>query len=162
MRLLTQEENDEIWARVIGELQFCSFATVRGEKWMDIPVEHKVYHLPEYRCWSEEQEKIVNSIFKQITDGNLYALDWQHDSFLYSPHEDIGYFCNYYDEDRNCQVYFPEYYPNGDFHFFMDENRRFGMFGNPFNHELIVYGDELIKRFDEHLIDLEIILTGRG
>ena len=29
----------------------------------------------------------------------------------------LDYF--FYDKDRNCYVYFPSYYPNGDYHFFI-------------------------------------------
>ena len=153
MRLLTADENNEIWSRVIGELGFNSRGLRDGVAWLDIPIPHKVYVLPA-RCWDEKREKIVNEIFKGLTDGDIYALDWQHDCFLFSPHEDITYFYNYYDAERDVQVYFPEYYPNGDYHFFMDVNRRFGMFGNPLNQQMIVFGEELIAELDKHCAEL--------
>jgi len=29
--------------------------------------------------WSAEQESIINSFFESLIDGEMYALDWEHD-----------------------------------------------------------------------------------
>lgn len=76
---------------------------------------YKKYHkaIP----WNEEQENIINSILKELGLEKMYALDWNHDCFEFSPMEDISMNYNYYDSDRQCQVYFPTYYPDGDYYF---------------------------------------------
>lgn len=80
--------------------------------------------------------------------GILYALDWQHDCFIFNPHERIPLYYHYYDAERNVNVYFPSYYPDGDFHFFISEDWSFGMLGHPWRQELYLWGDELISRFE--------------
>ena len=37
----------------------------------------------------------------------------------------------YYDRVRDCTVYFPEYYPDGDYHFFVSKEWSFGLYGHP-------------------------------
>ena len=80
----------------------------------------------------------------------MYALDWNHDCFEFSPMEDISMNYNYYDPDRQCQVYFPTYYPDGDYYFFIDSTWDCGIFGHPWRNEIIVTGKELIKRFEKN------------
>ncbi len=57
---------------------------------------------------------------------------------------------NYYDSDRQCQVYFPTYYPDGDYYFFFDGTWNYGIFGQPWRNEIIIMGKELIKRFEKN------------
>ena len=64
--------------------------------------------------------------------------------------EDISMNYNYYDPDRQCQVYFPTYYPDGDYYFFIDSTWNCGIFGHPWRNEIIVMGKELIKRFEKN------------
>lgn len=80
----------------------------------------------------------------------MYALDWNHDCFEFSPMEDISMNYNYYDSDRQCQVYFPTYYPDGDYYFFFDGTWNYGIFGQPWRNEIIIMGKELIKRFEKN------------
>ena len=51
-------------------------------------------------------------------------------------------------------VYFPSYYPNGDYHFFIDKDWSFGMFGHPWKQEIVVWGKELIEMFDMLFCDI--------
>lgn len=46
-----------------------------------------------------------------------------------------------------CQVYFPTYYPNGDYHLFFDKEWR---------NEVVIIGSELIKGFENKKFDLGI------
>lgn len=133
-------EYDDIWDKLKFE--------PLHKKWLTLPFAYKRYRLSGGCCWSEEQERLVNSVFKKICPAALYALDWQHDCFIFSPAEDIplGYW--YYDEYRDCNVYFPSYFPDGDFHFFISADLKTGLFGHPWKMELYVMGDELIKEFD--------------
>jgi hypothetical protein len=47
-------------------------------------------------------------------------------------------------------VYFPSYYPNGDYYFFGDAEWKYGLFGHPWLNEIIVSGEELIRLFEEN------------
>ena len=106
--------------------------------------------------WSEEQEKIVNEIFKEISQDNLYALDWNHDCFEYNPSENIELDYHYHDNDRNVEVYFPSYYPNGDYYFFVSKDLKYGMLGHPWRKEIYVFGKKLINEFSKFENELNI------
>ena len=54
----------------------------------------------------------------QVLAENVIALDWQHECFRFSPSEKSAY-----------AETLPTYYPDGDYHFFIDGNWRFGLFG---------------------------------
>lgn len=86
----------------------------------------------------------------------MYALDWQHDCFVFSPNEDIPLYYWYHDTGRDCNVYFPSYYPNGDFYFFISLDWKIGLFGHPWNKEIYVMGEELINEFDRIKEKLDI------
>ena len=51
--------------------------------------------------WTEEQESMINSFFEALVAGEMFALDWQHDCFSFSPKEHIPYEFEYYDDERN-------------------------------------------------------------
>ena len=94
--------------------------------------------------------------FEELTDDEMYALDWQHDCFTFLPKEHIPFEYEEYDSDRKCQVYFPTYYPNGDYHFFVDKEWKYGLFGHPWEHEIVVMGEMLIEMFEKEKVSLGI------
>ena len=63
----------------------------------------------------------------------------------------------YFDETRECNVYFPTYYPDGDYHFFFDKNFEIGLFGHPWLREVFVLGEKLIQKFDSNKNNLRIV-----
>ncbi|MBP0966196.1 MAG: DUF2716 domain-containing protein [Oscillospiraceae bacterium] len=144
--ILDEKEYLEIWDSVYAEYWFEREAA----EWLRLPLPHKKYRLRE--LWTEEQERIVNSIFSRLCPQTMYALDWQHDCFLFSPTENIPPDFWFHDAERDCNVYFPCYYPNGDFHFFLSSDRQLGLFGHPWREEIYVMGNELIAEFD-HMQD---------
>ena len=46
-------------------------------------------------------------------------------------------------------AYFPSFFPDGDYYFFIDEKFRFGYLGHPWRQEIWVWGEKLIARMDE-------------
>lgn len=56
--------------------------------------------------WNDNQERKVNDIFKKISDGDLYALNWNHDCFEYNPNENIKANYHYHDIDRDVEFFF--------------------------------------------------------
>ena len=123
-------------------------------EWIQIPCESKVYYKD--TPWTAEQESIINSCFEELTDDEMYALDWQHDCFTFLPKEHIPFEYEEYDSDRKCQVYFPTYYPNGDYHLFFDPDWNYGIFGNPWKKEIIIMGKILIEKFESNKTNLNI------
>lgn len=137
-------------------------STLYNKIWMDIGKEFNypnvstefvsskefiTYKIP---FWYDEQELIVNEIFKKISTNEIYALDWQHDCFIYNPNENIPVDTSWYDEKRNANIYFPTYYPNGDYFAFVSFDYGYGLFGHPWKQAIYVVGDKLIELFEEN------------
>lgn len=108
------------------------------------------------KLWSEDQERLVNEIFKQISNKEIYALDWQHDCFIFNPHENIPFNTEWYDESRDCNVYFPTYYPDGDYYAFVATDYSYGLMGHPWKSEIYVVGNKLIELFEKHKAELDL------
>lgn len=144
--ILDKKLYDKIWDKIYRDYKFHPST----EKYV-IPFKFNVrcvrYRLRE--IWSAEQEKIVNDIFKSLSGNDIYALEWQSDCFEFNPKEEIELGYNYHDDDRDCNVYFPSYYPNGDYYFFVSKNWEYGMFGHPWREEIYLIGGKLISEFEK-------------
>lgn len=140
--ILNKTEYNNIWNKINEEFDFNRLK----RDWLKLPAENKRYLLN--NVWTDEQENLVNSIFKKLDLTKMYALDWNHDCFIFDPNEDIPLDYSYYDKSRDVNVYFPSYYPNGDFYFFVSMDWKLGLFGHPWKNEVYVMGTRLIKEFD--------------
>ena len=149
---IIQNENtyDDIWDKINNEY----FFDPSSKNWLNLPAPNKKYHLN--KVWSDKQEKLVNSIFQSVDTTEMYALDWQHDCFVFDPRESIPLDHWYYDKAGDCNVYFPSYYPNGDFYFFVSKDWNMGLFGHPWKNEIYVMGEKLIKIFDSMKKELDL------
>lgn len=147
MKILENREMDEAWNFIDKNFKFTPSvnSSITPFK-IDRP--HNVFELLAY--WNEAQEKIVNEIFKSLNCKYIFALDWQHDCFLFNPCEEIPYGMTWHDDNRDCQVYFPSYYPNGDYHFFISIDYSFGLLGHPWRKEIWVFGQNLIRKFENN------------
>lgn len=152
MRLLTDREYQDIWDKID---KYFSFNPSMQANPFSFWQTNKVFSLESY--WNENQEAIINTIFCSLSNSEIYALDWQHDCFLFSPHEKVPTCLSWYDELRNCNVYFPEYYPNGDYHFFIAQDFSYGMMGHPWRKELWVFGQKLIEELQREQKSLYLL-----
>jgi len=155
--ILDDEQYDKIWDKIYDDFHFFPSIDPDCGPWLSLPMPHKRYRLN--GVFSEEQEKIVNAIFCRVNPTEMYALNWQHDCFIYDPREEIPLYDWYHDDERDCNVYFPSYYPNGDYYFFVSMDWSMGLYGHPWRHEIMVVGEALIREFDQardalHLTEL--------
>ncbi|MBP0965565.1 MAG: DUF2716 domain-containing protein [Oscillospiraceae bacterium] len=150
MRVINENEYNSIWDKINENYCFDPLS----KNWLNLPLANKKYHLN--TIWSDEQEKLVNSIFQSVNPTEMYALDWQHDCFVFAPQENIPLEHCYYDKARDCNVCFPSYYPNGDFYFFVSLDWSMGLFGHPWRNEIYVMGEKLITTFDSMKKELAI------
>lgn len=151
MQIITDESlSRRIWDRIYQAYCF----SPQHEKWLCPDTEYDVYRLG--AIWDERQEAAVNAILCRCVRGGIYALDWQHDCFLFDPHEHIPLGYQYYDAARDCNVYFPSYYPDGDYHFFVAADWSAGLFGHPWRRELIVAGAALKREIAAAAHDLNM------
>lgn len=160
--LLDDTQEDLIWDKVYSKLKFQpSCADVNHSMTSNVPFEidgnFAVYAIDKMTDNQiEAMEKIILDVFISLTetDKRIYALDWQHSSFLYNPRnpeeqktfwqEDKRYLHNGY------YAYFPTFYPNGDYYFFIEETFKFGFLGHPWRKEIWIFGDCLIEKI-EHI-----------
>lgn len=154
LRLLSDGEENILWDKIYKEHKFMPDVACNGD-WIKFSGVHKMYKrdIP----WEPEQESVINSFFEKLIEGEIYALDWQHDCFMFSPKEHIPFEYEYFDAERECQVYFPTYFSNGDYYFFFDSKWKYGLFGHPWRGEFVVIGQELIDMFESNKQYLGII-----
>ena len=148
MKIISEEITNELWDMIYIKFKFNPGISNNEEDWISIPCDNKIYMLN--NVWTKEQESMINTFFEKLVNGEMFALDWQHDCFTFSPEEHIPFQYEYHDSERDCQVYFPTYYPNGDYYFFFDKEWRYGLLGHPWRKEIIVIGKELIDMFWEN------------
>lgn len=85
-------------------------------------------------------DEMIQKIFVEVTPKGelMYVLDWQHNAFLYDPRKE--------EENRG---YFPSFYPDGDYSFFIHESFEFGYLADPWRQEIWVFGDNLISKMEK-------------
>lgn len=156
--LLNEEERRRVWDRVDGELNFFPNCAGRSFEFHIPPFEikgnHVVYAIENTDDDISRMNSLITNAFINCTKPGerIFALDWQHSAFLFNPRnpeeqesiyvKDARYFGGGYN------AYFPDYYPDGDYYFFISEDFRFGYLTHPWREEAWVFGDELIKEFE--------------
>ena len=80
-------------------------------------------------------------------------MDWHHSAFLYDP-RNLEEQQSFFVEDQRYVggvyfAYFPSFYPDGDYYFFIDEQFRFGYLGHPWRREVWIFGEALLPRFEQ-------------
>lgn len=147
--VLDKETENMVWDRINKEFKFNPKCTDSEYQWIELPGFYKIYQL-DFSTTGTHWDRLVNSLFVQLNVPELYALDWQHDSFVFSPRDYYKIVREYHDAIRDCNVYFPHYYPSGDYYFFVDTKWHFGIFGHPWLKQIAVFGAELIELVDKH------------
>lgn len=153
MRILNDSEKTFIWDKIYADFKFRPSIDT-NIKTFDFSIYYEQFFLMSF--WSEKEEKIINNIFKEISDSNIYALEWQSDCFEFNPNENIKYEYSYHDEERNVDVYFPTYYPNGDYYFYIAKDFSYGMFTHPWKKQIYVWGDKLIEKVNQNIGVLDL------
>ena len=161
-------EYDLVWDKVYEKLNFKPSCEYRGHSMeVDLPFEiegnYAVYGIEkmcEFKIEQKEFEEIIRNLFISITNEGrrMYALDWQHSAFLFEPRK-IEEQKSVWKEDNRYHgggynAYFPDFYPDGDYYFFIDEFFEFGYLGHPWRQEIWVFGNKLIEKADEIYKDL--------
>ncbi|MBQ2955548.1 MAG: DUF2716 domain-containing protein [Clostridia bacterium] len=152
--ILDKQRGREIWDWVYDVLDFTPYGGVDFVPF-HIPFVHSIYDisqmLPEHM---EKMDDLILSAFLNCTDQGerLYALDWQHSSFLFDPRADVEMEDIYVEDERytggGYYAYFPPFYPDGDYYFFLDEKLRFGYLSHPWRREVWIFGKALVEEFE--------------
>ena len=150
--ILDKEKYNKIWNDITEIFKFNPSSTTP----FSFNIKYICYKLNS--IWTDEQEKIVNDIFKKIDNCEIYALDYKHDCFEYNPNENIELNYHYHDDNRDCEVYFPSYYPDGDYYFFISKDYKYGLLGHPWRKEIYIFGNNLINEFKNKEKELNITI----
>ena len=176
--LLTDEQDKLIWDRIYSELKFKPNGRDRGHSF-DVPLPfeiekpHIVYAIDEMTVprIDEMNVRLRDCFAEVVRDGErLYALDWQHSSFVFDPTIEPagdppwlgdgnmeGYpqppVCRFIPDERyqndGYNAYYPTFYPDGDYYFFVEEALEYGLLGHPWRQEMWVFGSRLIPVIDK-------------
>ncbi|MBR1738817.1 MAG: DUF2716 domain-containing protein [Ruminococcus sp.] len=154
-------EYDKIWDQVRSRLGFSPSSAYRGHSF-SVPLPFQIgesYSVYAIEDMTDDRIDLLGEtmrdIFIRITrpGQRIYALDWHHSAFLYDP-RDISEqkSCTVKDErykDGGYQAYFPSFYPDGDYYFFIEESFEFGYLGHPWRQEIWIFGSELLKETEQ-------------
>ena len=151
--LLDRETSIAVWDRVYQTFHFCP-STNTSVVPFSIALPHVVYDIcGTSKSRPDQFDQLITAAFIRCTlpGERLYAMDWQHSSFLFDPRipEQM---CLQYVEDTRCfsggyHAFFPDYFPDGDYYFFIDEQFRFAYLSYPWRQEVWIAGEILIHEF---------------
>ena len=147
--VMNKELEDSVWDKICNGFKFVPDHNDVPYPWIELPAPFKIYQL-DFSAAGAHWDRLMNSLFVRMGSSELYALDWQHDCFVFPPRDYWKLVKEYHDEGRNCNVYFPHYYPDGDYCFFVDPKWKYGIFGHPWLMQIAVFGEELIGFVDMH------------
>lgn len=152
--LLTKEQHREVWDKIYNTVHFRPSVDTDIIPFV-ITAPHTVFDISGSDEFTFEQfdHLITEALIKCTMPGEqLYALDWQHSAFLFDP-RDPRQMESFYVEDSRYYgggyfAYFPPYYPDGDYYFFIDEHFRFGYLSHPWRKEVWIWGESLFTEFE--------------
>lgn len=142
--LLDEAEYNHIWDWVEKVLHFrpnCRQGHDLSLMPFKIPVKHIAYCIDSMtNCQADVMDDLIDqAILNVTTEGQrIYALDWNHECYLYDPRK-LRHFPR--------RPYFLEYYPDGDYYFYIDEFKQFGYLSHPWRREVWIFGDPLLNEF---------------
>lgn len=159
MMIENRDEYRAVWNHVYKELHFFpnSITDKSNPKYSIPPFKinkpHVVFDIS-HTCDHNFNNLIKNAFINaSAPSGHMYALDWQHSAFLFNPRNDDEQKSKWIENDNHFgggyNAYFPDFYPDGDYYFFIDEDFRFGYLGHPWRKEVWIFGESLIDEFEK-------------
>ena len=155
--ILNKNELATLWCQIN---EMCDFCTRIKDKSYNTPFNFKEKYV-KYKAsyyWHEKENRLVNDLLGEMGDESLYALVYNHDSFEFNPNEEFLSNKYWYDTERDVNVYFPSYYPDGDYHFFVSKDFTYGLFGVPFRNEIYAVNNKLITQISKKTEALGLVL----
>ncbi|MEK5057992.1 sugar epimerase [Paenibacillus sp. FSL H7-0326] len=137
---LSDEEYNQVWDRIGREFHFRPSISPRDWPTFFEKSPFITYDVSDFNEDDiDDLEKKCLSAFKASTniDEFMYALDWQHESFLYNPHLETS---------RVAQTI--RFYPDGEYYLFLKSDFSWGYLSHPWEKTICIFGEELIKNFE--------------
>ncbi len=85
-------------------------------------------------------EQVILEAFSELTpdQGIMYALDWQHESYKFDPHNDY----------RGMPI---PIFPDGDYSIFLNSTMDMGTFAHPWQETICIFGRDLVNIIEAKL-----------
>ena len=153
------KEYDDIWDKVYTALGFNPSCKYRGHSLdvtlpFTINVSYEIYAI-EFMMEDEieKMDEIIRDCLIRSSDKEWYALDWLHSAFRFNP-RNKDEMKSLWIKDNNYYgggyfAYFPSFYPDGDYYFFIDSKFENGYLGHPWRQEVWVFGKPLINEINK-------------
>ena len=158
IQLLEEPEERAIWDRVYEELQFRPSVRENGPAFQ-VPEPWVVHGLPYFPI--DEQYEAFEAAARETLAASLgeddwiYALDWHHSYFRYDPRLPITEHSHWVEDEsymgRGYDAWFPDFYPDGDYYFFVQRELNWGWLGHPWRREIWLYGEPLVSLLSPRL-----------
>ena len=144
-----------VWNNVYTMLKFNPSCQYRGHSMagalpFEINLPYSVYAID---GMTDEQLDLMDDLIRNClimcTEGRKewYALDWQHSAFKFKPQNMEEQQSIWVEDERysggGYNAYFPSFYPDGDYYFFIDEDFENGYLGHPWRREVWIFGVQL-------------------
>ncbi|MCC9021921.1 DUF2716 domain-containing protein [Bacillus nakamurai] len=139
--VLDEETNDYIWNQVNRIIKWKPGSKIYKIK---PPKPYSVFDITvniSEEAIDDLELKMLKA-FKACTtqQETMYALDWQHESYIFYPHEQFQL-----DEFGEWPV---PIFPNGDYYFFFHKNFKWGVLGDPCHQTMTIFGDKLLNQIE--------------
>jgi len=169
--ILKDDEYEKVWNKVYSDFKF-SPSTKKNICPFTFKTSVDIYDISTSLIWhdnAETNEKIRLAFVECINDDDyMYALDWQHTSFRYNPRIidrfEYPVFVKYEIPIKSesalwdgYNVWFPTFYPNGDYYFFIAKNFTWGYFTHPWLKKAYVFGSCLRRGFKKFANEIGFI-----
>ena len=161
--ILEEPEVRAIWDRIYGELHFQPSIQL-GVQPFSLSEPYLILALAD--AAEEQLDKLFAEVPRAFSDclGEdewMYALDWQHSGFRYDPRRPVTEHDHWVEDERYSGIlgggynaYFPDFYPDGDYYFFVQQDLKWGWLGHPWRREIWIFGSPLLDALSPMLEEL--------
>ncbi|QZT40841.1 DUF2716 domain-containing protein [Bacillus amyloliquefaciens] len=145
---LSEEETERLWRRVNRAVKWkpgSIFASIKPPKPFQIFDVSQGFNNEKGRIgFQEDAEVQLLKAFQSCTLKHefMYALDWQHECYLFNPHVPI-------DKDEFGEWLVPVI-PNGDYGCFIHQEFQWGLLGDPRQQTITIFGSPLIRAIERN------------
>jgi hypothetical protein len=153
--VLSDDENHMVWDRIYNMFNFKPSISANTHPFtFRIPYNvYKLNTLPDNDSYEETMRSILAECINN--DEYMYALDWQHNGFRYNPrlerpHSDSKFIKDNRFDGGGYIVYYPTFYPDGDYFFFITKDFSLGYLNHPWQKKIWVFGEYFVKKIEEN------------
>ncbi|MFV4878268.1 DUF2716 domain-containing protein [Bacillus velezensis] len=145
---MSEEETEQLWRRVNRAVKwkpYSRFASIKPPKPFQVFNVSQGFNDEKGNIsFLEDAEVQILKAFQSCTlkQEFIYALDWQHECYLFNPHAPI-------DKDEFGEWLVPVI-PNGDYCFFIHQDFQWGLSGDPRQQTITVFGSPLIRAIERN------------